>query len=334
MDFDRNIWIVEECINPSTEYYILPALKILGFEDRIRILNSPPSKILDSNITIFFVRYLNRDWNEFVEKNKRKIKKIIYFMDDDLFDLKSWQGLPLRYIKKIYLKAFRWKKWLSKVNFDFFVSTEYLAEKYQKLNPIILPPYPIFNTSLLNQNNKGKGDIIVFYHGTASHKKEIYWLYDIVKATTEKNENIVYEFIGNNSIYNKFKSLERVIVVYPMKWNLYKNFLLTKNRHIGLVPILSNNFNRARSYTKFFEISACGGVGIYSKESCYKSIISDNTDGILVPNDKERWIETILRLAHDNSYRLKLYFNSIEKLKHLKEFAEKAYKENLLRRFE
>lgn len=331
MDF-KDIWIIQECANPSTEYYILPALKIAGLEERIRILNIPPENKLRENINLIFVRYITREWINFVESNKNKIKKIIYFMDDDLFDLRSWRGLPLRYIKKIYLKAFQWKRWFTKVNVEFFVSTEFLAEKYSKLNPVVLPPYPIFNPLSPEKIIEKESNLTVFYHGTASHIKEIKWLYDIVKKVILLNENIIFELIGNDKVYNKFKTLERVIVVHPMKWNLYKGFLLTKRRHIGLVPLLDNDFNLARSYTKFFEIVSCGAVGIYSKKGPYEKIIHNETEGILVLNEKTHWIENIIKLAEDSSFRLNLYSKSIDKLKTLKEFAEKNYREKIKER--
>lgn len=334
MDVEE-IWIVEEQSNPSTEYYILPAFKVLNLGERIRIFNNP-KEILKKNIIIIFVRYLTKNWIKFVEQNKDYIKKIIYFMDDDLFDLKSYKSLPLRYIKKIYLKAYRWKRWLIEMKADFFVSTEYLAKKYSYMNPLILPPYPVLDLPSINEIKKNKEHEIikVFYYGTASHTKEIKWLHDIVKAVILSNKNIIFEFVGNDKVYKIFQSLERVIVVHPMKWNLYKIFLLSQKRHIGLVPMIDNNFNRARSYTKFFEFVSCGAVGVYSEESCYKDVISNETDGILLSNDKTVWIENILLLAENDLYRLKLYSNSLEKLNKIKELAEKIYKDYLIQRLE
>lgn len=333
MEREKDIWIIEECSNPSTEYYILPALKISGFEERTKLLSMPPEKINERQVILIFIRYLTRDWLKFIEKNREKIKRIVYFMDDDLFDLSSWRVLPLRYVKKIYLKAYRWKEWLIKNRAVFFVSTDFLAQKYQYLNPLIIPPYPIFNN--FSTRNIEKTEFIkVFYHGTASHKEEFIWLYEIVKAILMENDRIIFEIVGNKKIHNKFKDLKGVIVVHPMKWELYKKFLLKENRHIGLAPLLSNKFNLARNYTKFFEIVACGAVGVYSKESCYFKVVSNEYDGILLSNKKEIWIERILELAADNSYRLKLYSNSLEKFKTLKEFSEKIYKENLIMRLE
>lgn len=333
MDSEKSIWIVEECSNPTTEYYILPALKVLGLEDRTRLLNIPPEEIINNPSFLIFVRYLTTDWINFIEKNKNSIKRIIYFMDDDLFDLSSWKGLPFRYKKKIYFKAYRWKGWLIKNKADFIVSTDFLAEKYKYLNPSIIHPYPIFNSDYSLENNEDSEFLKVFYHGTASHRDEINWLYDIVRCILVENDRIIFEIIGDKKVYDKFRNLKRVIIVHPMKWETYKKFLFKEKRHIGLAPLLLNKFNLGRSYTKFFEIVASGAAGIYSKESIYGKIISEK-EGFLLENKKEEWINIILKLADDRFCRLLLYLNSIKKLENLKEIAEKIYKENLTWRFE
>ncbi|MFN4132000.1 MAG: glycosyltransferase family 1 protein [Caldimicrobium sp.] len=323
---NRDIWIIEECRNPSTDYYILPFLELSGYKNRIRILNSPPEEIIEGNLTLLFVRYVTIDWFQFVRKNFKKIKKLIYFMDDDLFDLSAWKGLPLRYVKKIFFNAYIWKKWLKSIGAVFFVSNNYLAQKYFYLDPVVLPPYPIFDIKYQNSFNDSRS-LIIFYHGTASHKKEIYWLYDVAKkviANTQKD--IVFEFVGDDRIYKKFKPLEKVKVVHPMKWPVYKDFLLYRKRYIGLIPFIDANFNLARNYTKFFEIVASGAVGIYSQGSPYERLISHEKDGIILPNKKEIWVENIERLLNDEFFMLYLYRNSVTKLNSLKEITERIYK--------
>ncbi len=329
----KDIWVIEECRNPSTDYYILPALKIIGFEDRIRIFNNPPQEELKSDLTVIFVRYLTYDWVSYIKKHSHRIKKIIYFMDDDILDFKAWKGLPLKYQKKLFLKAYIWKKWLLSVGADFFVSNEYLLNKYHYLKPSILPPYPIFNYPQPNSNGASQ-HVSLFYHGTSSHRRELNWLYDVVKEVISFNKNIVFEIIGDDQVYKKFKKLQRVIVSHPMRWEAYKYFLLTKKRHIGLVPILYSNFNLARSYTKFFEVTACGAVGIYSKDSIYREIVSHEEDGVLLPNDKKEWVNIIKKLVDNEAYRLKLYLYTQNKLKFFRESSEKNYKETLKRRLE
>lgn len=330
----KEIWVIEERPNPSTEYYILPALKTLAIpEKNIKIFNSPPEERVNTPFTLIFVRYLNRKWINFVEKNSDKVLKIFYFMDDDLLDVRSWKNLPLKYLLKLYFNAYRWKGWLEKKKVIFLVSNNFLAKKYNYLNPLVLNPYPIFEdlistSSVRNTNNKF---ITVFYHATYSHKEEIKWLYNIISEVLKLDKKIIFELVGDSKVYKKYKSLERVIIVHPMKWESYKKFLVIQKREIGLVPVLDIPFNLGRNYTKFFEIVACGAIGVYSQNSSFANIISHNKDGILLTNDKKVWIETILELANDQTLRANLYLNSLNKLSYLKKLAETSYKENLLR---
>ncbi len=327
----RPIFIIEEKRNPSTDYYIIPLLKHLGYYERSFFINSPPKEIKHANLILIFVRYITRDWVNFVEKNRNKIKKIIYFFDDDLFDMKAWKGLPLRYIKKLFLKAYRWKKWLINIKSEFFVSTEYLAKKYAYLDPSILPPYPIFEPVVSEEK---ANTLSLFYFGTDSHLQEKLWLYDIIEEIMNYNREIVFEIIGGSKVYRRFKNLKNVIVLHPIAWDAYKNFLLTKKRHIALVPFLNGGFRSAKSYIKFFEIVACGAVGIYSKNSPYEEIIKDRKNGILVPNEKAHWIEAIKILIDDEGFRHKLFLNSVDKLNFLRKSAEKVYLEIIKRRMD
>lgn len=324
---DSSIWIVEERPNPSTEYYILPALTFWGYTDKINIHQFPPKVPPKQEVFLYFVRYITPYWVNFVKKNRGFIKKIIYFMDDDLFDIKSWIGLPLRYQKKLFFKAYIWKKWLIKSKAIFMVSTPYLAEKYNFLNPIYIPPYPFYElTDLKPKDTQDIHSPIIFYHGTASHMKELYWLYDVIKDVIQANKKAIFELICDNKVLKNFKSLEKVIIFLPMNWNLYKEFLFRGNRDIGLVPLLDYPFNLARSYTKFFEVVASGGVGIYSEESYYREIISNGIDGLLVRTKKDEWKEAIFLLIRDEALRKKLYFNSLKKVEILKSIAEDTYK--------
>ena len=331
MEDKKDIWIIEEKRNPSTDYYIAPMINKLGYSERSCFISSPPKKVKNRDLILIFVRYITKEWIKFVEENKNKIRKIIYFMDDDLFDIKAWKGLPLRYIKKLFLKAYIWKKWLISTKADFFVSTEYLAKKYAFLNPVILPPYPIFEPMIGEEKTKG---INLFYFGTDSHLKEKFWLYHIVKEIMAHNKDVIFEIIGDLKVYKRFKDLNRVIVVHPMTWDAYKHFLLTKRRQIGLIPFFNGAFGNAKGYTKLFEVAACGAVGVYSKTSPYEKIIIDKEDGILVYNKKEEWIRAINMLIGDESFRHKIFLNFVDKITLLRKSAEEVYLSSIKRRLE
>lgn len=328
---EKTIWIIEEISLPSTEYYILPSLKTLDLLDQAVILKNPPKDLPKTCIFLIFVRYLSKLWVDFIEENRKKIKAIFYFMDDDLFDLRSWFGLPLRYVKKLFFRAYRWKNWLLKNGAIFLVSNDYLLKKYEKLSPLILPPYPIFDhqDSLCQSSSYEGSPLVIFYFGTSAHDSEKKWLYPVIKKVLKKRKDIVFELIADGKIYHLYANLERTILHSPMSWRDYKNFLISKKRQIGLSPLLDYNFNRARNYTKFFEITACCAVGIYSSKSVFDSVITNNKNGLLLSNEPEFWIESILNLIENTSLRSELFSNSLITIKKLRESAEIAYKESL-----
>ncbi|MFN7065935.1 MAG: glycosyltransferase, partial [Aquificaceae bacterium] len=145
---------------------------------------------------------------------------------------------------------------------------------------------------------------------------------------------VVFETIGDKKVYRRFKDLNSVIVTHPMKWVAYRSFLLSKRRHIGLVPFSNSGFNLAKGYTKFFEIVACGAVGIYSQDSPYARIIKSEEDGILLPKDRHKWVEAIKSLLEDEDLRHRLFLNSINKLYLIRKSVEKTYEDVIKRRLD
>ncbi|MDN5850497.1 MAG: glycosyltransferase, partial [Nitrococcus sp.] len=70
-----------------------------------------------------------------------------------------------------------------------------------------------------------------------------------------------------------------------------------------LAPLLDLQFNLARSYTKFFDIVACGAVGIFSPGSACAEVVRHGVDGWVAEMDQEAWVDAILLLARDEIRR-------------------------------
>jgi Glycosyl transferases group 1 len=110
-----------------------------------------------------------------------------------------------------------------------------------------------------------------------------------------------------------------------MKWPAYQAFLAMPGRHIGLAPLLDLPFNRGRSYTKFFDITRCGAVGVYSPGSVYSEVVSHGQDGLVVELEQEVWVEAILSLAQDEPLRQRLLRNAEVKSTELTGLAQRGY---------
>jgi glycosyltransferase involved in cell wall biosynthesis len=167
----------------------------------------------------------------------------------------------------------------------------------------------------------------VFYHGTASHDAEKRWLRPIVAEAVRRDDRLVFEIIGGQRVNRLYRGLPRVSVVHQMTWSAYQAFIAFPGRHIGLAPLLDSPFNRARSYTKFFDITHCGAVGIYSPNGACAEVVRHGMDGLLVELEEEAWVEAILSLVRDEPLRRGLLRNARARLGELRDVAQRGYAE-------
>ncbi|GAA3712739.1 hypothetical protein GCM10022421_20010 [Oceanisphaera sediminis] len=245
------------------------------------------------------MRYVTPAWRLWAEKHRSQLGQVVFFMDDDLFDLRAHAGLPLRYRWKLYRQAWQHQAWFKKMGAQLWVSTPWLAEKYAGWQPTVLQPqspYSGLGSGLSVQKT-------LFYHGSASHKSEFEWLYPVFEQVLSQEPTLSVELIGNSKVRNRFAALPRVHVLHPMKWPAYQALLARPGRTIGLAPLLDNGFNAARAPTKFFDITQAGAVGIYADHPVYRPLVRHEHNGLLLPMKQQVWVDAILRLSKDDSTR-------------------------------
>ena len=313
----RTVYLVEEQLNPSTDFFILPSLQASGYTiQRCRFTDVPTAPSLIGSIVIF-VRYIPPVWAKLIKRMRPKLHTLIFFMDDDVLDWSSSRGMPWHYRHKLARLSASRKTWLQQQKAKLWVSTQYLQDKYATWQPVLVLPMPV---------QPPPTALRVFYHGSASHGEEIRWLQPIITEVLQRDDNLVFEIIGGQPVNKLYKKLSRVNVIHPMKWTSYQALMAMQPRHIGLNPLHDLPFNQARSYTKFFDITRCKAVGIYSPNSACAEIISHEKDGLIVELDQEAWVSAILQLAHDAQLRAKLLVNAEAKMSAL---AIEAQRNNL-----
>jgi hypothetical protein len=244
----------------------------------------------------------------FLLKTKRRRFKVVFFFDDDLFDFKVLKALPLKYALKIFFSTYIFKSLLGKLFDEFWVSSPYLYKKYAHLNPKLIVPHQV---AVQSQNSN---KIIVCYHGSASHIKEIEWLINIISEVQAKTDHLHFEIFGTASVNKLFKNIPRVSVLHPMSWENYLAYTLSHKADIGLAPLLDTKFNLGRSPTKFFDYARMGAVGIYTNNDVYNKLVVDDKNGVLLDNDQKIWVEKIIALSAD-----------FKKLKQLKSEVKKTF---------
>jgi hypothetical protein len=287
----------------TTDYFLIPHLESLGYQITwldCRMESLPPSFDLAGCRMLVISRYLSGNWQKILGLLRQQKLTLVYFMDDDLFDIHALRDLPIRYQWKIATQALRHRSKLMRMCDEFWVSTLHLAEKYAQLDPILLNPAPSQKTMT------AKDGIHVCYHGTASHQREIEWLVAVIKEVQSRSNLIHFELFGTPDIKMMVDGLSRVSVLHPMTWPNYLAFTSAHKIDIALAPLLPGTFNAARGTTKFYDYARMGAVGLYSHDSPYRKFISDGVDGLLLENDPAMWADSILKLAQDGTRRLSM----------------------------
>lgn len=296
--------VVHQGANPSTDFFVAPALADQSGELRsFSFLQTPDSAEL-AGATVVFVRYVSPVWKAFLKCHPAA--RVVFFMDDDLFDWRAFRGMPWHYQRKLFRLAWRHQRWLKSVGAELWVSSPWLAQKYADWNPQVLEPR---NPHVLPAPQPEPAMKTVFYHGSASHLAELEWLVPVVEQVLAARNDVCFELIGDRKVRDRFAHLYGVQVVHPMSWPAYKTFIQRPGRTIGLAPLLESPFNAARAPTKFYDITAAGAVGIYADTPVYRRLVEHDKSGILLPMDSQKaWVGAVLRLLAKPDEREGLLF--------------------------
>lgn len=290
------VYVVEERANPSTDYFVAPRLPASERVVRCGFADCPPASALDGAVVIL-VRYVPPAWRRLIERERPRIAQLVYFMDDDILSVSASRNMPWRYRYKLAsLGAWR-ARWLRRMRATLWVSTPYLQARYADWPVCLVSACPV---------NPPEAGCRVFYHGSASHRAEQAWLYEVMDGALHNMPSLSFELIGDSALNRQYRRLPRVTVVHPMSWEAYRTFLAQPGRHIGLAPLLDSAFNRARSPTKFFDITSAGAVGIYAAHPVFAGSVVHDQNGWVVDMQPAAWVNAILRLATDRPLHSRL----------------------------
>lgn len=297
-----DVAIVANGDNASITYLIDPLLAEQGRSSTcIDTNHKPPKDFAESGYhAAIIVRYLPAKWIKPLRHFHANGGKLIYFMDDDLMDPAAIAGLPRAYAKKVHKLAISQRSKLEALCSEMWVSSAYLAEKYQAWSPKILLPRP--GVSGLLQLSGAT----VCYHGTASHQIELEWLVPVIKSVQVHNSETHFEVFGDHAVNKLYRDMPRVSILHPMSWPNYLSYTASVRHDIALAPLIPHPFNAARGPTKFFDFVRMGAVGIYTDVDPYRSFIRHGVDGLLLPNDPVLWMRAIVDLASDAPRRMRM----------------------------
>ncbi len=304
------VLVLQHGQNPSTDIYLRRRLSAPGM---------PPSTIVDigrerpadhlpgpaadgSRVFVIVCRYITGDWLGALERARDGLVGLAYFTDDDLPAMMADKSLPPSYRFRIWRRYGRFRRRLSTLADEIWVSTAALAQRYEGERVRLVPPLFLPAPRLVRSRTDS---VRLFYHGTEAHRREIAWLAGVIAEVQRRRGDTRFEVFGRGAVARLYRDTGRVTVRRPLAWPAFFDHS-ARQQDIGLAPLFASAVNAARAPVKFFDITRVGAVGLYSDTAPYSGFLRDGMDGLLLPDDPAAWADAIVALAGDPERRRRL----------------------------
>lgn len=200
------------------------------------------------------------------------------------------------------------------------VTSPILKEVLEPLNPniFVLPNYLDADIWHFRQPEPANNQdpIRILFMGTPTHKPDLEMISDVLVRVAEKyGDHVSFIFCGAEPP-DKLAGIKYSYHV-PMRiydYQLFVEEIQKIEADLAIAPLGNNLFNRCKSPLKYFEYTAMGLPGIYSKVDPYSAVIEDKKVGFLAENTEE-WMEKISLLVEDRSIRQDMAFRAQEDIR-------------------
>lgn len=157
---------------------------------------------------------------------------------------------------------------------------------------------------------KSSEPFIIGYMGGASHLPDIELLTPLLQRLLDEwGEKLQIHFWGFPPPPGLAASPQVLTHPGADSYADFAAYFAAARADVWLAPLVENPFNRCKSAIKFWEYSAIGGVGIYSRLEPYTDVVRHGENGLLVAS-LEEWEAAIRELAADPQKRLHLAQNA------------------------
>jgi glycosyltransferase involved in cell wall biosynthesis len=199
------------------------------------------------------------------------------------------------------------------------VYSQPLLDRVRPLNPNVDFVKASINWPIINSTEPAKHPNLIKIVYPTSRREDP--LVEIFVPALE----IILKKYKNNVLMTFWGGCPKILANYPnvrhLRFNSNYNHFLKKfsgqGFDIGLAPMLSDPFFLSKTNNKFREYAACGIAGIYTNVEIYSEVQS-GTNGILVDNSVQAWINALEQLISDGQFRTTIGKNA-------KQFAQNNY---------
>ncbi len=298
---------------------VLPVLRLIGPLERAgyKVINGSDA-INPINIDLSGVNFLAiqrdfpRNWkfySELVSAAKRSKISVVYDIDDLFWELPP--AHPDRQ-SSAYLSAML-PMLAAAADADIVtVSTPTLSSYVKTINSRVhlLPNYlndGIWNLVPPEFHKKAGPPVVIGYMGTHTHEPDLRMLLPtLIRLLEEYRERLTIRFLGRVAP-EELKQLPNVEIneSWTASYFEFASRLSSWSCDICIAPLIPNLFNRSKSPVKFFEYSAIGAAGIFSRIAPYEWVINHGENGFLASTPQE-WYSCLKTLIEEPELRCEM----------------------------
>lgn len=276
--------------------------------DREELLSQGDAVVLQREFPMRFDEY-----QEIVRVAREKKKPVIWEVDDLLFFLPeshpdrqkhsyAFALLPmlqaLMEVDAVTVPTSKMRDVLQSYNERVFVVPNYFDDGLWSLKPPVVSksPYQI---------------LTIGYMGTHSHQPDLEYVAPVLlKLLNRYPQQIRLRVWGVQPPPQLH--LHPQVDWTPCAYRSYEEFVAffqTQSADIFIAPLVDHLFNRCKSSLKFFEYSALGAPGVFSRLEPYEEIVQHEQNGMLAYSLDE-WEWCLTRLIEDPEMRIRLATNA------------------------
>ena len=320
---------VKENLPQSFRYRVLHQIEQLNagylVSSELFYLNLNPLMISDFRVIIFFRCPWNKEVDIAIKFAKKLNKKILFDIDDLVFDLKytntnTYVQALSPYEKSYYDKnVILMKKTLllcdGAITTNKFLAKElknYIPEVFINHNVASEEMWKLSENALIKKSKiKNSKEIIIgYFSGSISHNSDIKMIIPALTKILLEFKNVKLLLLGILDLPYELKGfLSQIIKMEFIDWRKLPEIISTVD--INIAPIEDSIFNEAKSENKWVEAAIVKVPTIASNIGEFKQNIIHGKTGFLCTKTEE-WYTSIKSLITDNCLRQIIAENAFE----------------------
>ncbi len=225
---------------------------------------------------LLLCRSLPPSWLAWLARHRHAFGYVVYLIDDDIAAAADDVTLPAAYRQRMAGIAKRQPSVLALCD-EVVACSDALAARFSErhanvsvLTPPLIAPLPALEH--FDEPPSVHSPWQIGFHSTRAHLQDLLHITPALRALLNARQDSQCEvMLGKH----------------------------TPPALASLAPLLQTPFNKGKSFIKFLDIAAMGGVGIYSNRYPYTEVVRHGENGLLVGDAPDEWRAALQQLIND-----------------------------------